>query len=103
MAPPELVSTVPFPRVAGTVGVEQAIVYRGGRRRWFSLRAACRAEAQAVVTAHLRARWPDDCTCREEPDFVTGYTPAECPIHAGAWRHRLVDRVARLIEKAHTS
>lgn len=101
MAPPEVVSHTPFPRVPGSVAVEQATVYRGGRRRWFSLRAACRAEAQMVVTNHLRARLPDECTCREEVDHAIGYTPPECPVHAGARRWRLVDRVARLIEKAH--
>lgn len=100
MAPPEVVSTAPFPRAPGTIAVEQATVYRGGRRRWFSLRAACRAEAKELVTAHLRERHLDDCTCREEPDYETGYTPAECPVHAGAWRFRLVDRVARLLEAA---
>lgn len=44
--------------------IETATVYRGGGRRWFSLRAACGAEARAVI----KARYPS-----EKADYESGH------------------------------
>jgi hypothetical protein len=41
------------------VTTEQATVYRGGGRRWFSLRAAVKAEAQAIIKAKHPSERPE--------------------------------------------
>lgn len=34
---------------------EVAVVWRGGKRRYFTRKAACRAAAKEIINAHLRA------------------------------------------------
>ena len=41
------------------VTIEQATVYRGGRRRYLTLRAACRAAAKAKIRQRWRERGDD--------------------------------------------
>lgn len=69
------------------VGDDVARVYRGGGRRWFTLKAAARAEAKAKI----RAR----CDCYDGDEF----TPSEpCHYHADPDRFvALVDRFAHFI------
>ena len=38
---------------------EPAAVYRGGGRRWFTLRAAARAEAKALIRKHCQCDYCD--------------------------------------------
>ncbi|MBP2270802.1 hypothetical protein J3A98_001495 [Pseudomonas sp. BP6] len=41
------------------VTVETAAVFRGGGRRWFTLRAACAAEARALLNKHCDCDYCD--------------------------------------------
>lgn len=51
-----------------TVTQETAVVYRGGGRRWFTLDAACRAEARSALLKRSRDRfWYDN---RGGDDFL---------------------------------
>jgi len=65
------------------VKTEQATVYRGGGRRWFTKKAAARAEAARLY----RSKYP--CTC--EPDL--GYACAHHTDH----REKFVRRVMRWV------
>lgn len=38
---------------------EMALVYSGGGRRFFTLKAACRAEAKMIIGQHIRAGGED--------------------------------------------
>lgn len=67
-----------------TVRTQTATVYHGGRRRWFSLAAACRAEASSIANKF--------CDC-EDGDSVT--PPVRCRLHADpARRECLVNWLA---------
>lgn len=67
-----------------TVKTQTATVFHGGRRRWFSLAAACRAEASSIANKF--------CDC-EGGDSVT--PPIQCRLHANpARRERLVNWLA---------
>ena len=72
-----------------TIKADEAIVFHGGNRRWFTLNAACRAEAKAMLTTR--------CECaRGDYDGQYG-TPSEtCFYHDPANYPRLVRRLARL-------
>lgn len=76
--------------------IEQAQVYRGGRRRWFSLRAACRAEASMLHRQHFRQR----CDC-DKPSQDGIYPGNTCAYHETDFFHRWTARVARGIERQH--
>ncbi len=41
------------------VTIENAAVFRGGGRRWFTLRAACKAEARALLNKHCECDYCD--------------------------------------------
>lgn len=41
------------------ITAEQAAVFRGGGRRWFTLRAAARAEAKALINKHCHCDYCD--------------------------------------------
>jgi hypothetical protein len=56
------------------ITVEQATVYRGGGRRWFTKRAAVKAYA----AAKFRTKHP--CKC-ENPDYGSGYPGYVCHVH----------------------
>lgn len=67
-----------------TVTTQTATVFHGGRRRWFSLAAACRAEASSIANKF--------CNC-ERGDSVT--PPMDCRLHGDpARRERLVNWLA---------
>jgi hypothetical protein len=75
------------------VTTEQATVYRGGGRRWFSLRAAVKAEAQAII----KAKHPS-----ERPEYENGM----CYYPGFHWRELprsdvLLRRLCRLILAEH--
>ncbi len=48
------------------VTVETAAVFRGGGRRWFTLRAACAAEARAMLKKHCDCDYCEDDIGRYE-------------------------------------
>ena len=70
---------------------ETAIVYRGGRRRWLSLDAACRAEARAK----LRTR----CECSDS-DPEAGDSGEACRYH-GEQYSKFVRRLAAIYKAAY--
>ena len=75
------------------ITTEQATVYRGGGRRWFSLRAAVKAEAQTII----KAKHPS-----ERPEYENGM----CYYPGFHWRELprsdvLLRRLCRLILAAH--
>lgn len=81
-----------------TVIVETATVYRGGGRRWFSLRAACNAEAGAIMRTKDKPR----CEC-QEAEYENGfmYSPSDtCVLHEHDRYTKRKRRLARLIERA---
>ncbi|SDF80570.1 MULTISPECIES: hypothetical protein [unclassified Duganella] len=74
-----------------TVKSQTAVVYQGGRRRWFSLAAACRAEASSIANKF--------CDC-EEGDQVT--PPINCRLHADpVRRERLLKWLAARLLQQH--
>lgn len=73
------------------IEVQQATVYRGGGRRWFTRNAAIRAEARRLFGKRFRGM----CECDTEPDIR--YWAYVCRIHGATFRDRFVRRVARLI------
>ncbi len=52
-----------------TVSTETATVYRGGGRRWFSLKAALKAEAIAII----KRKHPSEAS--EQDEFGRTYDP----------------------------
>lgn len=81
-----------------SIATEQATVYRGGGRRWFSLKAACNAEAAKLH----RDRFKADCICCDDSYSERyGMEPGEtCQFHAAEFYARWRRRVARLLVKA---
>lgn len=77
------------------VTTEQATVYRGGGRRWFSLNAACNAEAAKLH----RERFRKDCYCCDNSYSERyGHEPGEtCHLHAAKFYSRWRRRVARIL------
>jgi hypothetical protein len=71
------------------VQTEQATVYRGGGRRWFTKRAAARAEAAKLY----RKKYP--CTC-EKADYSGHYPGYACDNHTDH-RERFVRRVMKWV------
>lgn len=63
------------------VTTETATVYRGGGRRWFTKRAACRAEARAKLKSRCDC---DYCDHPEMPGCPTEDLP--CQYHDGSER-----------------
>jgi hypothetical protein len=59
------------------VSVEVAKVYRAGRRRYFTLKAALRAEARRLVRAK--------CTC--EPSYFLANVDGTCKYHQASKRY----------------
>ena len=55
------------------VTVETAAVFRGGGRRWFTLRAACAAEARALLKRH--------CQCDHFEDGQGHHCDLPCNLH----------------------
>lgn len=74
-----------------TVTTETATVYRGGRRRWFSLDAAIKAEAQMLH----RQRFKPRCECEDGDEHMLGET---CQYHEYEFYRKFVRRVTRLIK-----
>lgn len=74
-----------------TIKISTATVFHGGRRRWFSLGAACRAEACAIVNRF--------CDCEPwDGDHVT--PPVVCALHRDpARRERLVNWLAARVRR----
>lgn len=74
---------------------ETATVYRGGGRRWFSLKAACNAEAAKLH----RDRFKADCyCCKDHYSERFGHEPGEtCHLHSVDFYPRWRRRVARLL------
>ncbi len=69
---------------------QQAVVYRGGRRRWLSLKAACRAEARASINKR--------CECEKGKHDTP---PETCFYHQDSDRYiKLLNRFSRMIESA---
>jgi hypothetical protein len=77
-----------------TIQTEQTTVYRGGGRRWFSKRAAAKAEARAM----LYRRYPCEC---DDDDPAIGYPGVCCYVHAMDCFHyaKIIRRLARLYLK----
>ncbi|WP_457967681.1 hypothetical protein M1D68_16080 [Pseudomonas sp. R4-84] len=68
-----------------TVTTEQAEVFRGGGRRWFSLRAACRAEAAALLRKHC------DCDYCDHEGWGREHLP--CRLHHPDRYPRIIKRL----------
>lgn len=79
------------------VTTETATVYRGGGRRWFTLQAACNAEAKSLH----RKRFDQQCYC-SSPEPEVGDGGDTCEFHEDKFFHRFVRRVAWLIRQQHT-
>lgn len=74
------------------VTTEQATVYRGGGRRWFSLESACRAEARAIIRKK--------CDCDTADDDIYGTIHLTCNLHKPERYPKIVRRLARLVKHA---
>jgi hypothetical protein len=70
---------------------EQAIVYRGGGRRWFSAKSAARAAANKTIR--------ERCEC-DEPEYGEGgrmaYPGNTCELHNEERYPKILRRLARL-------
>jgi hypothetical protein len=77
------------------IQIEQATVYRGGGRRWFTKAAAIKAEAKAYLFKK------HGCTCEKHSDPDNGYYPETCYLHAMDTDRfkKYVRRVARMLVK----
>lgn len=71
------------------IEIETAKVFRGGGRRWFTKRAAIRAEA----ARYFRERHLCEC---ESADHATGTPGYVCENH-GDFREKFIRRVMRMI------
>ena len=75
-----------------SVAIETATVYRGGGRRWFTVQAACRAEARAKLKLNCDC---DYCDHPEMPGCPTEDLP--CQYHDGSERAaKILRRMTRL-------
>jgi hypothetical protein len=63
---------------------EQATVYRGGGRRWFSKKSACRAEAKAKIKSR--------CDCEQIDHGSMGVESVACSYHADMDRFQKIVR-----------
>jgi hypothetical protein len=77
---------------------ESAKVYRGGGRRWFTLRAACRAEARAKMKARCEC---DYCDHPEMPGCPREDLP--CSLHEPDRYPKIVRRLASIYYRAATT
>ena len=75
------------------ITTETAVVYRGGGRRWFSLKTAIKAEARAIHRARFRSR----CHC-SAPDYAVGDSGETCQFHEAAFFNKFTRRVERLLK-----
>lgn len=75
------------------VTIEQATVYRGGGRRWFSLNAACRAEAKAIMKRK--------CECDYVDHENYGRQELPCSLHHPDRYSKIVRRLARLVKASY--
>ena len=75
-----------------SVTTETATVYRGGGRRWFSLKAACNAEARARLKKNC------DCDHCDHPEIPGGWREDfPCRFHDGSERAaKILRRLARI-------
>lgn len=80
------------------IAVETAKVWRGGGRRWFSIKAAINAEARALHRKHFSER----CYCSDHhPDPEPFGTPGEtCPFHEPAYYDRFTRRVRAILARS---
>ena len=78
-----------------SISSEQATVYRGGGRRWFTKRAAAKAEARALIFR----RYPCDC---DKHNYDNDYSSEVCHLHAmeSSRYGKLIRRVARFYLRA---
>lgn len=71
------------------VTVESATVYRGGGRRWFTKRAACKAEARAKINK--------DCGCDYCDHGGYGREHLPCGRHVDGERYaKMLRRLTRI-------
>lgn len=78
-----------------SVTAEKARVFRGGGRRWFTLNAACNAEARAKIM--------ERCECHE---FHPGDWPAfsePCGLHDPERYPKILRRLSRMHKQAYLS
>lgn len=71
---------------------ETAIVYWGGRRRWFSIKAAANAEANAKIKSR--------CSCESEDHGEFGIEHMSCWYHDPDNYDTIKRRLARMYIKA---
>lgn len=72
---------------------EIATVYRGGGRRWFTLDAACRAQAKAKIK--------NNCTCDYIDHEGYGRQHLPCRYHDGSSHaEKVLRRLARIYRAA---
>jgi hypothetical protein len=64
---------------------EPATVFRGGGRRWFTLRAACRAEARELLKKHC------DCDYCDHEGWGREHLP--CRLHDSDRYPRIIKRL----------
>jgi hypothetical protein len=76
-----------------------ATVYRGGRRRWLSLDAACRAEAKTRLKTHC------DCDSGYSEYMDNGYEvpPYTCGYHQEGRYDKFVRRLAAIYKRTFLS
>ncbi|RWU21281.1 hypothetical protein DM813_19015 [Pseudomonas alkylphenolica] len=69
------------------VTVETAAVFRGGGRRWFTLRAACAAEARVLLNKH--------CQCDHFEDGQGQHCDLPCNLHHPDRYPRIMKRLTK--------
>lgn len=76
------------------VTAEAATVYRGGGRRWFTLAAACRAQAKTKIK--------DNCMCDYIDHEGYGRQHLPCNYHDGSdHAEKVLRRLTRIYVKAY--
>lgn len=65
---------------------ETATIYRGGGRRWFTLRAACRAIARQRIYARFRASGDD--LSEVDPDILRAMITRRARLYERRYRKR---------------
>jgi len=75
------------------ITTETATVYRGGGRRWFSLKAACRAEAKEKLRKNC------DCDTFDAGCYGEGHIT--CALHKPERYPKIVRRLTRIYMAAY--
>lgn len=76
-----------------SVSSETAKVYRGGGRRWFTLQAACNAQARAKIM--------ERCECEPFDPLEWRVEPITCDMHATERYPKILRRLSKIYRNAY--